>query len=87
MYCKLLQHISCYKGDNLSTENVIRTVLIAFAKFGLPKKIALYAGIIFIIDKLRQIYRQLSMQQDITSSLYHKSNRQIRVHKINKAYC
>ena len=59
------------KDDSLSADNLINSVKIVFAEFGLPEKIVSDAVTNFISDNVRQLCRQLNIEQTITTSYNH----------------
>ena len=59
--------------DGHLADNMNRAVKITFKEFGVPTKVLSDAGTNFISDTFRQFYRQLYIEQAITSS-YHDQN-------------
>ena len=65
------------KADGISAEDLIRAAKIVFAKFGLPKKTVLDKGMNFVSDWFKQFYRQLNIDQAISSPYHHQINGQV----------
>ena len=56
------------KVGSFTVDDLVQTTKMTFAEYGLPKKIILGTGTNFTSEFLGQFYRQMSIQQSITSS-------------------
>ena len=65
------------KADGLSAEDLFSAAKIVFAEFGLPKKIISDTVINFVSDGIKQLCKQLNIDQAIISSYHHQSNGQV----------
>ena len=57
---------------------MVKAPKIVFTKFVLPKKMISDAGMSFISETFRHFHRQMNIEQAITLSYHHQSNRQVK---------
>ena len=70
------------KMEDLSADIPILVCKFIFSEYGLPKKITSDAGGNFISDKFKTFYKNLSIEQAVSSSYHHQSNEEVEAHKI-----
>ena len=63
--------------EGLSVENLINTVKIIFAEYGIPQKIMSDMGTNFVADRFWQFCKSINVEQVISSAYHHQSNRQV----------
>ena len=63
--------------EGLSAENLINTVKIIFAEYGIPKKIMSDAGTNFISDRFQQFCKMINVEQAVSLAYHHQSNGQV----------
>ena len=63
--------------EGLSAENLINTVKIIFAKYGIPYKIMSDAGTNFVSDRFQQFCKTINVEQAVSSVYHHQSNGQV----------
>ena len=59
--------------EGLSAENLITTVKIIFAEYGIPHKLMPDAGSNFVSEKSRSFYGSINIEQALSSSYHHQS--------------
>ena len=60
--------------EGLSTESLIATTKVIFAKYGIPHKIMSDTGTNFVSDMFRNFYSNLNIEQVVSSGYHHQSN-------------
>ena len=65
------------RADRLSADDLIIATNVVFTEFGLPKKLVLDAGTIFVSDLFKQFCGQLNTNKAITTSYYQQNNEQV----------
>ena len=64
--------------EGLSTESLITTRKVIFAKYGIPCKLMSDAGTNFMSNKFRKFCSRLNIQQAMSSAYHHHSNGQVK---------
>ena len=64
--------------EGLLVENLINTVKIIFAKYGIPQKIMSDTGTTFISDKFQQFCATVNVEQAASSAYHHQNNGQVK---------
>ena len=63
--------------EGLSVENLINTIKVIFAEYGIPQQIMSDAGINFVSDRFQQICKTISVEQAVSLAYHHQSNGQV----------
>ena len=63
--------------EGLSAENLIATVKLIFAEYGIPCRLMSDAGSNFVSEMFRSFCSSLNIEQAVSSSYHHQSNRQV----------
>ena len=63
--------------EELSAENLITTVKIIFAEYGIPCRLMSDAGSNLVSEKFSSICSTLNIKQAVSSSYHHQSNGQV----------
>ena len=74
MHCSKFPVIKSLEG--LSAESLITTTKVIFAEYGIPQKLMSDAGTNFVSEKFQQFYRTINVEQAVSLSYHHQSNRQ-----------
>ena len=64
--------------EGLSAENLIKTIKIIFAEYGIPQQILSDAGPKFVSDRFQQFCRTINVEQAVSSAYHHQSNGQVK---------
>ena len=64
--------------EGLSAENLINTVKIIFAEYGIPCKIMSDVGTNFVADRFWQFYKSINIEQATSSAYHHQRNGQVK---------
>ena len=62
---------------NRLSADTIAAVKVIFVEYGIPHRIMSDAGSNFILEKFRKICNSLDIEQAVSSSYHHQSNRQV----------
>ena len=62
----------------LSAENLINTIKIIFAEYGIPQKIMSDTGTNFVSDRFRQFCKTINVEQAVSLAYHHQSNGQVK---------
>ena len=65
------------KTEGLSADSLIAAFKVVFSEYGIPKKIILDAGGNFISETFKNFCNSLNIEQAVSSSYHHQSNRQV----------
>ena len=63
--------------EGLSAENLIATIKIIFAEYGIPCKLMSDTGSNFISEKFKGFCSSLNIDQAVSSLIHHHSNGQV----------
>ena len=76
--------VDCYskflvikKTEGPSADNLILACKVIFSEYGLSKKIISDAGGNFVSEKFKEFYTKLNIEQAVSSSYHHQSNREV----------
>ena len=64
--------------EGLSAENLIATVKVIFAEYGIPNKLMSDAGTNFVSDKFWKFCNTINVQQTVLLAYHHQSNGQVK---------
>ena len=64
--------------EGLSTESLITTTKVIFAKYGMPQILMSDAGTNFVSGKFWQFCKTISVEQTVSSAYHHQSNGQVK---------
>ena len=64
--------------EGLSAENLINTIKIIFAKYGIHQKIMSDAGTNFVSDRFGQFCKTINVEQAVSLVYHHQSNGQVK---------
>ena len=64
--------------EGLSAENLINTIKVIFAKYGIPPKIMSDAGRNFVSGRSQQFCKTINVEQAVSSAYHHQSNGQVK---------
>ena len=64
--------------EGLSAENLITTVKVIFAEYGILHKLMLNAGTNFVSDKFWKFCNSIHIKQVVSSGYHHQSNGQVK---------
>ena len=63
--------------DGLSADSLITAMKVIFVEYGIPQRIMSDVGSNFISEKFKNFFNSLNIEQVVSSSYHHQSNRQV----------